>query len=346
MEILAHMAREGFEQVAAIHDRRSGLRGYLALHDGRLGPAFGGVRRSAYRNERGALSDCLHLALAMAHKCALAGLPAGGGKVVLLERPGVDWERAYEHVGELVEGLGGRFRTGPDVGTSARELAWIARRTRHVTRPDEAGPGELAEATAEGVFRGIGAALVHLDGEEDWERRRVVVQGLGEVGRRLASRLMGAGATVLASEIVPERAQQVCAELGLESIPPSREYGLACDVLAPCALGGIVHDLTLARLSCRVLAGGANNVLARPQAGDLLHRRGVLYVPDVLVSAGALLRGALFTLEGRRVPIFEIGDRIGTATARLLAEAAAQDRSPARYAIEEAERRIRQRRGA
>ena len=346
MDWLERMAREGFEEVVAIQDRRSGVRGFLALHDGRLGPAFGGVRRSTYRSEAAALADCMRLALAMAHKCALADLPAGGGKLVLIERDGVDWEGAYEHVGALVERLGGRFRTGPDLGTSERELGWIARRTTHVTRPDADGPGELSESTAEGVFRGIGAALVHLDGAEDWPARRVVVQGLGEVGRRLAARLRAVGATVLASETDSERADKVARELDLELVEPSKEYDVPCDVLAPCALGGIVHDLTLARLRCRVLAGGANNVLARPQAGDRLRDRGVLYVPDVLVSSGALLRGALFVLEGRRVPVGEIGERIGAATGLLLAAAQDAGLAPGRFALEEARRRIRARRGA
>lgn len=343
MDWFERMERDGFEEVVALHDGPSGLRGFLALHDGRLGPAFGGVRRASYRSEAQALGDCLRLALAMAHKCALAELPAGGGKMVLLERRGVDWERAYERVGDLVQRLGGRFRTGPDAGTSARELGWIARRTEHVTRPDGEGPGELAEATAEGVFRGIGAALEHLDGDPDWPARRVVVQGLGEVGRRLAARLVEVGAQVLACEVVPERAEAVARELEIELVPPSREYELPCDVLAPCALGGIVHDLTLARLRCRVLAGGANNVLAHPQAGERLHGRGVLYVPDVLVSSGALVRGALFALEGRRVPVPEIGARIALATHSLLAAAKGAGASPARYALEEAERRIRAR---
>ena len=179
VHILDAMAREGFEEVLALHDRASGVRGFLGIHDSTRGSAFGGIRRWSYLDEDQALRDCLRLARAMSHKCALAGLPVGGGKLVLLDRPDLDLERAYSAVGDLVERLNGRFYTGPDVGTGPAELAAVAARTRFVTDPGPKGPGELSEATAEGVFRGIGATLRHLDGAEDWPRRTVVVQGLG-----------------------------------------------------------------------------------------------------------------------------------------------------------------------
>ena len=172
------MTRRGFEEVIAIHDRHSGLEAFLAIHDTSRGPAFGGIRRWAYRNEREALMDCLRLSQAMSRKCALAGLQAGGAKVVLLDRDGLDLEAAYRHIGRVVERMAGRFYTGPDMGTGEPELQWLAEETRYATRPDPEGPGMLAESTAEGVFRGAEAALVHLDGEAAWGKRRVVVQGL------------------------------------------------------------------------------------------------------------------------------------------------------------------------
>src|SRR5687767_5254455 len=145
LELLDQLAREGFEQIVALHDRPSGLRAYLALHDTSAGRAFGGIRRWSYYDEDAALRDCLRLSRSMTYKCALAGLPAGGAKVVVLDRPELDVERAYRHLGDVVQGLDGRFYTGPDVGTSPVELAWVAERTRYVTDPGPAGPGELAE---------------------------------------------------------------------------------------------------------------------------------------------------------------------------------------------------------
>lgn len=346
LNILDAMARGGFEEVQALVDRRSGLRGFLALHDTSVGPALGGIRRWAYRSENEALRDVLRLSRAMTHKCALLGLPAGGGKVVLLEREGVDWPGAYRHLGEVVEHLAGRFYTGPDVGTGATELASVAEATEYVTRPDASGPGLLPEATCEGVFAGMAAALEHVDGEVDWPRRTVVVQGLGAVGSLLVRRLVGVGARVIGAEVRLERARALEAELGIEVVDPSEEFDLRCDVFAPCALGGILHDLSVPRLDCRVVAGSANNVLAQPEQGDAMHRRGILYAPDFVISAGALVRGHGFHLEGRRVPVEAIGERIGQVLRELLEAAGEARRPPARFAFDRAEELIRARREA
>lgn len=342
--ILEAMAREGFEEVVAVHDRASNLRGFLGIHDTSSGPAFGGIRRWNYLDEDRALRDCLRLSRAMSHKCAIAGLPAGGAKLVVLDRHDLQVEDAYRAIGDLVERLGGRFYTGPDVGTGDAELARVAERTRFVTDPGPAGPGELAEATAEGVFRGIEAALVHLDGQVDWGRRQVVVQGLGEVGSGLARRLVEHGARVRATEIDPGRALAVQERLDLELLDPSTEFDVPCDVFAPCALGGILHDLTLTRIRARIVAGAANNVLARALHADRLHQAGVFYVPDFVINAGALVRGALFHLEGRLEPVPAIGTRIGRTATGLFERARAEGLVPHRLAVREAEDEIERRR--
>lgn len=340
VSVLDALARHGFEEVLALHDRRSGLRAFLAIHDSSLGPAFGGIRRHAYVDEDHALRDCMRLARAMTWKCALAGLPAGGAKLVVLDQPELDLPAAYAFIGDLVERLGGRFYTGPDVGTGAEELAHVAERTRFATDPGPGGPGELAASTAAGVVAGMDAALASLDGDPEWSRRTVVVQGLGEVGSRVAGTLRRRGARVLAAEADPDRAEQLAAELDLELVDPSGEFDPPCDVFAPCALGGILHDVTLARLHCRVVAGGANNVLARPEHGDQLHERGILYAPDFVLNAGALIRGARFHLEGVREPVEAIGARIHATAKALFDEARRGDEAPVRVAVREAERRI------
>jgi leucine dehydrogenase len=276
----------------------------------------------------------------MTYKCALADLPAGGAKLVILERADLNIESAYEHLGRLIERLDGRYYAGPDLGTGESELQALARHTHFVTDPGPDGPGELAESTAAGVFAGIEAALVHLDGEADWSRRTVVVQGLGEVGARVARRLAERGVRVLAAELRQELAESVCAEFGLERVDPASEYDPPCDVFAPCALGGILHDLTLTRLRCRAVAGGANNVLARALHGDRLHERGILYVPDFVINAGALIRGATFHLQGKREPVEAIERRVGASVTRVLRLAADEKLPPARVAVREAERRL------
>jgi len=340
IHVLEAMAREGFEEVVALCDAPSGLRGFLGIHESRIGPAFGGIRRLTYRDEDHALLDCLRLSRAMTHKCALAGLRAGGAKLVVLDRVDLDRRAAYRLIGEAVERLAGRFYTGPDVGTTDADLSLVAERTRYVTRPGPEGPGELSSATSEGIVAGIAAALRHLDGEEDWTRRTIVVQGLGGIGLGVATRLLARGARVVAAEIDSERAVQVSRDLDLELVDPASELEHACDVFAPCALGGILHDLSIARLRCRIVAGGANNVLARSAHGDRLHERGILYAPDIVITSGALIRGALFHLEGRREPVDAIGERIGCVLSAIFERAREEGRPTSRVARDEAEERL------
>ena len=344
VHILDAMSREDFEEVLAIRDRRSGLRGFLALHDTTAGPAFGGIRRWRYGNEKQALLDCLRLSRAMTWKCALAGVPGGGGKAVVLDAPEVDLDAGYAHLGRVVERMGGRFYTGPDVGTGRDHLAAVASETSYVTRPGDEGPGDLPGATAEGVFAGIAATLRHLDGEERFAERTVVIQGLGALGFGVARRLCERGARVLGSDIDAKRVERARNELGVEPVEPSREVEVECDVFSPCALGGVVHDLTVSRLRCRAVAGGANNVLARTRHGDRLHDRGILFAPDLVISAGALLLGTAFHLEQRRMGFDEIRDRIGRVCARVLRLSDERGMPPARVAHEEAERVLRERR--
>ena len=344
VHVLNALAREGFEELVALHDRRSGLQGFLAIHDTSAGPAFGGIRRFPYSNENRALVDCLRLARAMTAKCCLAGLPAGGAKLVVLDQPGLDLERAYAYLGEVTERLQGRVYAGPDMGTGVAQLAALCSTTRFATDPGPAGPGELAQATAAGVFAGISAALLALDGALDWPRRRIVVQGLGAVGTELVRRLVLVGAQVAASDLDPARCAAAQREFGLELLPPGSEFDARCDVFSPNAMGGLLHDLTLRRLSARIVAGGANNLLARSSHGDRLHESGVLFVPDVLINSGALIRGALFHLFGHREPVSAIEGRIGDRATRLLREALDEGLPPARVAQREARRLLSQRR--
>ncbi len=340
VHILDAMAREGFEEVVAIHDRASGLRAFLGIHDTVRGPAFGGIRRREYRDEKEALLDCLRLSRAMTHKAALLDLPAGGGKIVLKDREDVDWERAYRHIGTVVERLGGRFYTGPDVNTGPVELALVAENTSFVTHPGEQGPGQLAEATAEGVFMGMAAALRAKFGDTDWPNRRIVIQGLGSVGEGLARRLVAQGADVLGADLDEERAELVRDRHGIQLVDASHAIDERCDVFSPNALGGLLHEVSLSRLNCSVIAGGANNQLARPLIGDELFDMNILYAPDFVINSGALVRGTIFHLEQRREPVESIGLRIGAVADSVFARALEEDDAPARVAARIAEERI------
>lgn len=344
LHVLDAMAREGFEEVSAVHDERSGLRAFVGIHDTSAGPAFGGIRRFAYRDERSALMDALRLSIAMTHKCALADLGAGGGKIVILDRAGLDLRAAYRAIGRTVERLGGRYYAGPDVGTGEAELRWVREATSHCVPAGADGPGDLPTATCVGVFAGLAAALRELDGAEDWPRRTVVIQGLGRVGEQLARRLRSLDARVVASELDEVRAQALGHELGLEIVAPGTEFDVACDVFSPCAMGGILHDLTIQRLRARVVCGAANNPLANGRHGERLHERRILYVPDIVASSGAVLAGATFQLSGVSVAPAEIERRVGELAAWILRTAQREDLSPARVAQQEADARLRRRR--
>lgn len=340
LHVLDAMAREGFEEVLAVHDRDSGLRAFVGVHDTAGGPAFGGIRRFPYPDERSGLMDVLRLSLAMSQKCALADLAVGGGKIVVLDRPDLDLEGGYRHLGRVIASLGGRYYAGPDVGTGERELAWVAAETEHCTPPGAEGLGNLPAATAAGVFGGLAAALAELDGEPAWAGRTVVLQGLGRVGEALARRLVALDVKVLASELDEERAQGLAAELGLELLEPGTEFDVPSDAFCPCAMGGILHDVTIQRLRARIVCGAANNPLGHARHGRRLHERGILYVPDIVVNAGAVIRGAEYHLNGRPTPLAEIEVRIGALAADVLREATRTRQSPVGVALREAARRL------
>ncbi|MFT5688536.1 MAG: leucine dehydrogenase [Planctomycetota bacterium] len=351
VHVLDAMAREGFEEVVAIHDHRSGLRAFLAIHDTLGGPALGGIRRLTYRDEKEALLDCLRLALHMSFKCILAGIPGGGAKTVIMDRADLDVEAAYRHLGDTIERMQGRYLAGPDIGTGSTELAWVGERTRFASRsgPESAeGPGDLEAATAAGVFVSMEAALLALDGEVDWKRRRVVLQGLGSVGRTLAHRLVNEGAHVMASEIDPDVATQVSRDFGVELIEIGQAAITPCDVFAPCALGGILHDVSIPKLTSRVVCGAANNQLARARHAERMHARGVLYVPDFVVNSGAVMLGAARHSAGdasqTSMGLGEIEARIGGLATEILADAKALDEAPARTAERRARKALAARR--
>ncbi len=261
--------------------------------------------------------------------------------MVVFEDPRMDLEGAYRHIGTCIERLGGRYYAGPDVGTGMRELAWVADETSFVTRPGDHGPGDLPSSTARGVFAGMAAGLKHLDGEFDWTAKTIVFQGIGSVGWMLAERLRDLGARVVAADLDEETAERAQGEPGIELVEAGTELDLSCDVFCPCAMGGVLHDLSIQRLRARMVCGAANNLLARSHHAESLHERGILYMPDFVVNGGAVLRGAGFHLNGRATPLDEIEVRIGNIATEVLRMAKEQEASPFSVARNVAEERIR-----
>ena len=327
-----------FEQIQILKDEEAGLLGFVAIHSTRLGPAFGGIRRFAYTSPAGALRDALRLAAHMSLKCAIHGIPGGGGKAVLLADPRMDRHAAYRRLGDYVEAMGGRYYTGPDVGTEPDDLLAVAARTRFVARPDELGPGNLAEPTAVGVLAGIRAAARRL-GREDLEGVHVTVQGLGEVGWRLVEKLAYAGARLSVSDVVSARVAVAAERFGAAPVVAEHSHRVECDVYAPCALGGVVSESTIDELGAAAIAGSANNVLADPALGAELHRRGVVYAPDFVINSGALVHGALFHLKGEAPPLARI-EEIEALLLRIFATAEAEGVPPEVVADREARARL------
>lgn len=283
------------ETVHEVSDPSAGLSGVIAIDSLRLGPAAGGCRFWRYADRAALVADARRLAEGMSYKNALAGLPLGGGKAVL-QRPHGEFDRArlFAAFGRAVEKLGGNYVTAEDVGTTMADMAAVAGATDHVAGlPPAAGRagGDPAPWTARGVFLAMEAAVQRQFGSS-LEGSTVAVQGLGNVGYALCRLLHGAGARLFVAEPRAEVAERAVAEFGATLLPANALFSAPADVLAPCALGGVLHEGTIAVLKARVVCGAANNQLATPEDGARLADRGVLYAPDYLVNAGGIINVA------------------------------------------------------
>ncbi len=290
-------ARDGlgadYEKLVIVQDAASGLRAIIAIHSTALGPAAGGIRRLAYPSEDEAMADVLRLAGMMTVKCALAGLPAGGAKTVILDHAGLDRAGAYRALARAVDDLAGTYLAGPDVGTGDADIETMRQVTRHV---NPAG-NDAATATAAGVLAGIRGTLRHLDGDGTFSGRRFAVQGLGAVGRAVADGLMAGGGTVVGCDL-NAAATAAANEAGVLVVPATAILAEPCDIFVPCALGGIITEAVARDAPWRAVCGSANNQLATPAAGGVLAERGIPYAPDFVVNAGAVIEGVLTTRDG------------------------------------------------
>jgi leucine dehydrogenase len=331
-------AGTGGERVLVVQRSSVGLRALVAVHSTRRGPAFGGIRRRCYAGQTEALADVLALAEAMSHKCALAGLRAGGAKTVVL-RPQAgrqpDWDAAYEALGVELSALDGAYVCGPDIGTGDTELAAVRRTCPFVNPTDN----DAGASTAAGVHAGLRAVWRAIDRPTS-EPRTVAIQGLGAVGRALAAALLGEGVEVIGADVEPE-ACRAAAALGVRLVDPAVVLAQPCDVVVPCAGGHVLDAATIERLRCRAVCGSANNQLATRQAGARLQARGIVHAPDVVVSAGAVIEGVLTVLEGRdasvRARVRETIAAIEGTLASVLDEAARRGRPPTEVARARAE---------
>ena len=285
------------EQVVFCHDRDSGLKAIIAIHNTNRGPSLGGCRMWAYKSEGEALTDVLRLSRGMTYKSALANLPYGGGKSVIIGDPRLDKSPAlFRAMGRAVQRLAGRYIVAEDVGISVADVDMMAQETRHVCGTSKGGAGDPSPATAYGVYMGMRAAAAHHLGRDTLEGLTIAVQGLGHVGYHLCKHLAEAGAKLIVSDINEEQVQKVVKEFDATCVQPDDIYGVDCDIYAPCALGATINDETLTVLKARIVAGSANNQLHEPRHGGILAQRGILYAPDYVINAGGVIH---ISHEGR-----------------------------------------------
>ncbi len=326
-DIFARAAAMDFGDLHLKHDTASGLRAIIAIHNTRLGPALGGCRCLHYPNTGAALTDVMRLAQGMSYKAAMAGLPLGGGKaVIMLPEHKLDRKALFSAYGRFVDELGGRYISSVDSGTGPADMDIAAKFTRHVRSTSDRG--DPSPSTALGVRHGIEAAVRHHLGNSDLKGIHVAVQGLGHVGYHLVRELHAAGAKLTVCDIDAAAVQRVVDEFGVRSVAFDQVYAVEADVFAPCALGGVINDDTLPKLKARIIAGASNNVLAEIRHADALHQRGILYAPDYVINAGGLmqvwiedtnaLQAKLCAIHGTLNTLFKRADALGQSPARVV----------------------------
>ncbi|TLX58489.1 amino acid dehydrogenase [Stutzerimonas nosocomialis] len=332
MSVFTHPEFDDHEQVAFCHDRACGLKAIIAIHSSRLGPALGGLRMYPYANDDDALRDVLRLSRGMTYKSALAELPLGGGKAVIIGDPHAERSDALMHaMGDFVDSLGGRYITAPDSGTGVAEMQAIAQRTRHVAGalPREAldggtRSGDPSPSTAYGVFIGLREAVRHRLGRGDLTGVRVAIQGVGHVGYSLAQQLREAGAQLWVSDVHDASVQRAVAELDANAVRPQDIYGLDVDVFAPCAMGAILNRDSLEALRAPVIAGAANNQLATADIAEALRARGCLYAPDYAINAGGIIDVCYERIGGSAAQVRSHVERIGPTLREIFQRADAE----------------------
>ncbi|MDF1561908.1 MAG: Glu/Leu/Phe/Val dehydrogenase dimerization domain-containing protein [Deltaproteobacteria bacterium] len=324
-------------EVHAVRDEASGLEAWIVLDDLTLGPAAGGIRTRGYATADAARDEAAALARMMTLKCALAGLPAGGGKgVVRLPASAAGWRReeAFEALGRFVESLEGRFRTAGDLGTGPEDLQAMARRTRWV-HPEEGALAAASGRSARRCFEAIAARW----GASSLEGISILVQGCGAIGGAVARAASEAGARVEVCDLEEGRAAALAADCGASVVPLAGALEREVDILSPCAVGGVIDAALAGRLRARALCGGANGILAEAEADRVLLRRGILHVPDALASAGAVVEGLGRSLMGRS-DTSDLVDRLGSVAAEILEASATEGRPAGEVAIARARDRL------
>jgi leucine dehydrogenase len=278
-----------YERVASAHE--ADYRGFVAIHSTKLGPAVGGTRFWRYASDEAAIEDLLRLARGMTYKNALAGIPFGGGKSIIL-RPGgeFDREKIFRAHARFVNIFGGHYITAEDVGTNPDDMAIVRQETKHVAGLHGLS-GDPSPFTARGVFRAMQAAAKYRWGADSLSGKTIALQGGGNVGYHLAANLHQVQARLIVSDVDSGKVSRLVNEFGVNAVAPEEIYSVDADIYAPCALGGTINDDTIPQFKVEIIVGGANNQLLEERHGDELQRQGILYTPDYAANAGGIING-------------------------------------------------------
>ncbi len=292
MSVFSDMYELGHEQVVFCRNEASGLNAIIAIHDTTLGPALGGCRLYDYPTVEDALKDALRLSRAMSYKAAVAGVDYGGGQAVIIGDPSAKNETLFRAFGRHVDSLGGRYITAEDMNTNVEDMNQIGRETRFVTGSSvkPGGSSDPSPVTGWGIYQGIRACLEVVYGTPEVKGRRVVIQGLGNVGWAVALHLHQHGANLVFADINRNRVRKALEAFGGEAVEAEDWYTTQADVLAPCAVGGVINPTSIPLLRAPIVAGGANNILEdEDRDGEALIKKGITYAPDYVINAGGLI---------------------------------------------------------
>lgn len=337
----------GHEQVVFFNYPDFGLRVIIAIHDTTLGPSLGGCRMREYASEDQALEDVLRLSEGMTYKSALAGLPLGGGKAVILCNPALQEGRQalFHKFGECLNAVAGRYISAEDMGTSVRDVMWMREASKFVvgTDPKQGGAGDPSPWTALGVLEAMRAAVAYRSGRDpSLKGTRVSVQGIGHVGMHLVKLLSEQGAKVSVSDSHEDALVRASQEFGATAVPVEAIYDVPCDIFSPCAVGQTVNEATLKRLSCSIIAGAANNQLPDRSVYEILSAKKVVYCPDFAVNSGGVICVSAEMRQG--APDMNWVEKkvrgIFDTTMQVLVEAERRGRFPEEVAVELAKERI------
>ncbi|MDJ0760683.1 MAG: Glu/Leu/Phe/Val dehydrogenase [Woeseiaceae bacterium] len=325
MSVFDHPEFDHHEAVHFIEDAASGLNCIIALHSTALGPAAGGCRRWQYANSTEALTDVLRLSRGMTYKNAIAGLPLGGGKAVIMARDEAPKSRELFHAfGRAVHSLDGTYITAEDVGIAVGDMQVVREITPYVTGVSEQSRlvgGDPSPWTALGVFNGMAASAEHVFGTRELKGLRVAIQGVGHVGYQLCKLLHAAGAELIVADVSRDNLRRVTDEFGATAVGIESILGVDCDILSPCALGNVINQQSIPGIKAKIVAGAANNQLGRDADGKLLRDAGILLAPDYVINAGGIIAVAREYVGGAteqvvREEIDQIAKRLSAIYAR------------------------------